>query len=108
MNQNIRSAYTSIQAQINEYLNGQQFAAARYLMDVLESLTKSPPSNSTLTDEEVRLLATEGIIACIKAVRSRTGYGLKESKDLVENFAALRGLKRIEAANGFGQSTRYA
>ncbi len=39
-----------------------------------------------LTDEEKAMSSPSEKIACIKAIRTRTGLGLKESKDLYENW----------------------
>jgi hypothetical protein len=45
-----------------------------------------------LTPSEERLGIEQGKIACIKAHRSRTNYGLKESKDAVEAYFLRKGL----------------
>ena len=43
--------------------------------------------NAELTDRKIALLSNEcGKLHCIKAVRERTGYSLKESKDIVEAY----------------------
>ncbi len=65
---------------------------ARKLLDMVEQLTapkaQSPFLSATdvLTDGEHRLMKLGKKIECIKAVRFRTGLGLKEAKDLVEKF----------------------
>ena len=54
--------------------------------NVLPGTIYSEPGLIGGLNREERHLVTENIINAIKAVRNRTGLGLKESKDLVENF----------------------
>jgi ribosomal protein L7/L12 len=42
--------------------------------------------------DELHLYKAQGKIAAIKAFRARTGLGLKESKDAIENAAAKLGM----------------
>lgn len=49
-------------------------------------------SASVLTPEEVELGVNQGKIACIKAHRTRTNYGLKDSKDACEAYFARNSL----------------
>lgn len=51
---------------------------------VLEAAANKPALPSQLTDYEINEYKIRGKIYCIKAVRTRTGFGLKETKDLVE------------------------
>jgi ribosomal protein L7/L12 len=45
--------------------------------------------NSELTDGEKEMVREKSrVIECIKAVRVRTGLGLKEAKDMVDRFRA--------------------
>lgn len=54
--------------------------------NVLPGVIYTEPGLLGGLNREERRLVTENIINAIKAVRNRTGLGLKESKDLVENF----------------------
>lgn len=47
----------------------------------------------TLTPEEVEAGQKEGKIAAIRAIRDRTQLGLKEAKEMVENYFIKHGLK---------------
>lgn len=49
--------------------------------------------DGTLTTEEIRLGEKEGKISAIREYRSRTGKGLKEAKDTVENYFAKYGFQ---------------
>jgi hypothetical protein len=58
------------------------------LMRTIESM------NGTFTAEPwmrevLRFLAHENVVGAIKEVRTRTGYGLKEAKDVVDNVRAF-------------------
>ncbi len=43
-----------------------------------------------LTIGELELLRSDQFIACVKEVRNRTGLGLKESKDIVDQYKIVR------------------
>lgn len=57
-------------------------------------------TSGDLTQNEVKILKTRGIIPAIKEYRARTYQGLKESKDAVENYVKSAGLRRIDDSHG--------
>lgn len=62
-------------------------------------------TSSGLTQNEIKILKARGIIPAIREYCDRTGEGLKESKDAVENYVKSSGLRRIDDS---GTSNRYA
>lgn len=69
-----------------EYLN------TELRLGMLENFYQKPAAPTyinekvCITGEEIDILASQGKIPAIKAVGNRTGLGLKESKDLVEEY----------------------
>lgn len=64
----------------------------------------------TLTANEVAILTTQGAIYAIKAFRDRTGQGLRESKDAVDAYAIVLGLRVSQPCSychGTGKTYRY-
>jgi hypothetical protein len=63
----------------------------RVIADRLEQQRKGRVAPLLLTPDEKAMVASGDKIGAIKAVRWRTSLGLKESKDLVDNYCAGRG-----------------
>ena len=63
-------------------------AALRRLtyLETQKDLPKGYTSPKGLTQKEIEVGRYEGKIPCIKLVRDRTNFGLKETKDLVEKY----------------------
>jgi ribosomal protein L7/L12 len=62
-----------------------------------------------LTADEVALLLAGKIIHAIKEHRTRTGYGLRESKAVVDAYATRLGMRveyACESCNGTGKTSR--
>ncbi len=67
------------------------------LQNAINEIRKNVAKNFILTKEEKELIISDQKIAAIKAIRSRSGLGLKESKDIVDAWlvkykAALKNL----------------
>jgi len=54
------------------------------LQTAINDIRKNVAKNFILTKEEKELIISDQKIAAIKAIRSRSGLGLKESKDIVD------------------------
>lgn len=63
----------------------------RVVADRIEQQRKGRVAPLLMTPDEKAMLASGDKIGAIKQVRWRTGLGLKEAKDLVDNFQAGRG-----------------
>ncbi len=64
--------------------------AAKEFVDKLEKddpYTRPAVSEFELTEKACSTLKRQGKIAAIKLVQQRTGWGLKQSKDFVDNLA---------------------
>src|SRR5574338_1348683 len=99
----IKVAILNLEQSIAHCVNNKDFARARALIEVVETLSGLPPGKDELTASEIATLKTQGLVATVKDVRARTGMGLKESKDLVDGYIQRTGLTRVETGNGYAR-----
>jgi hypothetical protein len=104
MSNPITTATHSLQDAMLQAIDHGDFGRAHKLLDIIEALTLMGESKNELTSREVDTLKTVGFIDTIKMVRERAGLGLKEAKDLCEDYIAKNNLTRVERP---GQSTIY-
>lgn len=74
----------------SEYIRGRIREIAQY------EFNRIFHADGSLTEEEIRLGTQQGKIAAIREYRSRTGLGLKEAKDAVEDYFLRKGLKFLQ------------
>lgn len=95
----ISTAKNSMVRAVEAYLTAGEYVQARSVISALEQLdgvlksdsfaTKYGPvsiRDTRFTQEEANVIVSGRKIEAIKMVRARTGYGLKEAKDLVESY----------------------
>lgn len=92
------TAKTFLSQAVEAMLANGQYEHAKETIDVLarvdrimqnKQIQHTPSLTDTrFTQDEVNMILQGRKIDAIKKVRERTGYGLKEAKDLVESFRA--------------------
>ncbi len=91
-NARISTAVAALAALTLEDLTGFSDQQVSFIREARRVLKANEPVRTTygLTDHELALLANnkDGKIGAIKAVRERTGHGLAEAKNLVEEAIA--------------------
>jgi ribosomal protein L7/L12 len=73
-------------------------AFARAVLVATQGFGPGARGASDLTREEIREIAAGRAISAIKLVRSRTGLGLRESKDIVDSFRDETGIRPLSPA----------
>jgi len=95
----LNTAKTFLKQAVEALLSSSKYGAAKTVIDILGSVdnilhdkaVQTGPvsvSDTRFTQDEVNMIVSGRKIEAIKMVRQRTGYGLKEAKDLVESYKA--------------------
>lgn len=95
---NLESALNLLDGCRDTVSSGKVASLARHFFGlVLQEGMLKPASQIVLTAEEIDAGKYQGKIPCIKLHRGRTGMGLKESKDAVEEYFHKNGWIFYEA-----------
>jgi len=81
----VMSAHADLKAALIDAIQNREFGSAQKILDCIVCLSTITPAfdPTTLNDTEKTMVKEGQIIPAIKAVRTRTGVGLVEAKNLV-------------------------